>query len=593
VLAFSTYLGGNGSADIGIGIAVDDVGNIYVTGQTDSPDFPKRNAISNTLLGGIDVFVTQLIRMNGVYTYGYSTYLGGSGGEAAVDLAVDNTGNVYITGDTISFDFPTWNAISNTFGGGSTDAFVTQIISTSGVYTLGYSTYLGGSGNDYGYGIAVDGLGNTYVAGKTTSTDFPMYKAILNTPGGGFATQIISAMGVITYGYSTYLDGDGWEIAVDRAGNAYVTGSTSSTNFPIRNAIQSVFGGGASDAFVTQIVNTSGIITYGYSTYVGGSSSESGRGIAADGAGNVYVTGYTSSGDFPMWNATSNIYNGDPYDAFVTQIISASGVITYGYSTYLGANGFDVGTDIAVDDARNINVIGVTTSTNFPAQNAISSNFGGGAGDAFVTQIISVSGVYTYGYSTYLGGSNLDRGAGIAVDSTGIAYVTGDTQSGNFPITQNAISNTLSGSGDAFVTVIAPIAADLSISKSDGVTSTAPGELITYTIVVTNSGPDAVSGAVVTDTFPAAVAGVMWSCVASGDAGCGKPGGSGDISLTVNLSATGAITITASGTVASNATGTLSNTAYVSHPADFSTANNSATDNDVIVWKLYLPLMMK
>jgi len=206
----------------------------------------------------------------------------------------------------------------------------------------------------------------------------------------------------------------------------------------------------------------------------------------------------------------------------------------------------------------------------------------------------------TYGYSTYLGGNSGEGGHGIAVDGAGNIYVAGGTSSCNFPLTQNAIFNTLAGSGDAFVTKIALIGADLSISKSNGVTSTAPGELITYTIVVTNTGPDAASGAAVTDTFPAAITDVVWSCASSVGSSCGAASGSGNISTTVNLSATGTITFTASGTVASNATGTLINTAYVAHPADLNTSNNSASDTDSVVVvpipggnKVYLPLIMK
>jgi uncharacterized repeat protein (TIGR01451 family) len=268
-LAYSTYLGESGG-DWGNDITVDSAGNIYVTGMTRSTDFPTTtNAIQPGYGGGDqwgDVFVTQIISASGAYTYGYSSYLGGAEYEIVYDIAVDGVGNVYVTGETGSTDFPTTtNAIQPSHGQGG-DAFVTQIISTSGAYTYGYSSYLGRADSDAGGGIAVEGVGNVYVTGVTKSTDFPTTtNAIQPGYGGGewgdvFVTQIISASGAYTYGYSTYLGGSGYDsvwpagVAVDRAGNVYVTGETSSTNFlTTTNAIQPSHAGGEWDAFVVKI----------------------------------------------------------------------------------------------------------------------------------------------------------------------------------------------------------------------------------------------------------------------------------------------------------------------------------------------------
>jgi hypothetical protein len=188
-----------------------------------------------------------------------------------------------------------------------------------------------------------------------------------------------------------------------------------------------------------------------YSTYVGGDSNDYGQDIAVDGGGNIYITGYTYSSDFPVFNEVQT--NQDTVDAFVTHLINASGVYTHGYSTYLGGNDVDYGFGIAVDSAGGAYVTGSTESDDLPTLNPVQTEHGGGTYDAFVTQIISASGSYTLAYSTYLGGSSSDYGRDIAVDGAGDAYVTGYTHSSDFPTTPNAIQ-TDQGGADAFVTQI-------------------------------------------------------------------------------------------------------------------------------------------
>jgi uncharacterized repeat protein (TIGR01451 family) len=397
----------------------------------------------------------------------YSTYLGGGDWDAGRSIAVDSDGNAYVTGYTHSSDFPTTTlTIQPSYGGGNYDAFVTQIISVSGIYTYGYSTYLGGGDDDYGNGIAVDSKGSAYVSGETRSSDFPTTtNAIQANYGGGiadaFVSKIISASGSYTLAYSSYLGGNdldrGSDIVVDSAGEAYATGWTGSTNFPTTtNAIQIGWGGSA-DAFVTQIVNASGVYTYGYSSYLGGTLTDQGHGIAVDDGGNVHVTGVTYSSDFPTTTlAIQPGYGGGNSDAFVTRIISASGVYTYGYSTYLGGGGDDYGQAIVVDSDGNTYVAGYTRSSDFPTHNALQATHAtSAASDAFVTKIISASGVYTYGYSSCLGGDGNDQAGDIAVDSVGNTYVTGETHSSSsgFPI-RHAIQAGHGGSYDAFVTQI-------------------------------------------------------------------------------------------------------------------------------------------
>jgi len=316
VLEYSTYLGGSGY-DVGNGIAVDDSGNVYITGETESSDFPMANAIYESYRGGTyDVFVTKLNASGSARVY--STYLGGSGSDEASSIAVDTSGNVYVTGYTQSTDFPTANAIYGT-SSGNMDVFISKLNASGSV--LDYSTYLGGTNEDRGDGIAVDTSGNAYVTGWTFSGNFPKANAIYKSRMGTndvFITKINASGSALDY--STFLGGNsydyGRDIAVDASGNAYVTGYTESTDFPMSNAIYESYGEGY-DVFVTKL-NASGS-ALGYSTYLGGSSYDHGYGIAVDASGSVYATGYTYSTDFPQANAIYGSNSGG-YDVFVTKI---------------------------------------------------------------------------------------------------------------------------------------------------------------------------------------------------------------------------------------------------------------------------------
>jgi hypothetical protein len=281
-------------------------GNAYIVGQTDSTDFPITNAIQPTIHGPTDSFVSK-INADGTALV-YSTYLGGSGGEEALGIAVDATGNAYIAGMTFSTDFPTANAIQPSYGGSLQDGFVTKINAAGDA--LVYSTYLGGTNGDQANGIAVDASGNAYVTGSTASPDFPTTDAIQPTNEGwdAFVTKI-SANGANLL-YSTYLGGSngdyGTGIALDSADEAYVAGYTYSTDFPTANAVQPTNHGcprnfPSCDAFVTKIsADGTGLV---YSTYLGGTADDAAYGIAVDIHGNAYVTGETSSIDFPFANA--------------------------------------------------------------------------------------------------------------------------------------------------------------------------------------------------------------------------------------------------------------------------------------------------
>jgi hypothetical protein len=487
VLVYSTFLGGS-SYDGGFKIAVDTSGNAYVTGQIGSTDFPTTSgAFDTTFNGYYDIFVTKL-NASGTSLL-YSTYLGGSGYEYSWGIAVDSSGNAYLTGNTDSTDFPTTSGAFDTTLNGGGDAFVTKL-NSSGASLL-YSTFLGGSDYETGLGIAVDSSGNAYVTGQINSTNFPTtsgaFDTTFNDSYDAFVTKLnASGTGLL---YSTYLGGSNYEyaygIAVDSSGNAYVTGQTYSTNFPTTSgAFDTTLNGG--DVFVTKL-NSSGASLL-YSTFLGGSNYEGGDGIAVDSSGNAYVTGQTSSTDFPTTSGAFDTTHNSGGDAFVTKL-NASGASLL-YSTYLGGSDYEEGWGIAVDSSGNAYVAGYTYSTDFPTTSDAFDTTFNGSSDVFVTKL-NASGASLL-YSTYLGGINYEFNYGIAVDSSGNAYVTGEVLSTNFPTTSGAFDTTHNGNYDAFVAKIATVSTpDLSVSMIVTPDPVNPGADLTYQITITNSGGEA------------------------------------------------------------------------------------------------------
>jgi uncharacterized repeat protein (TIGR01451 family) len=401
-LAYATYLGGTGD-DIAFGVTVDATGNAYVTGLTSSTNFPTASPLQAALAGDHDVFVTKLDAAGAALVY--STYLGGTAFDIGRSIAVDAGGGAYVTGYTLSNDFPTTVGAFDTTSAGQ-DAFVTNF-NPSGT-ALVYATYLGGTGPDVAWGISVDIDGSAFVTGMTGSPDFPTaspFQAVLRGPSDAFVTKLRpDGSGLL---YSTYLGGSVDEnftgvaaIDLDAAGNAYVAGTTSSADFPTATPFQAALAG-ARDAFVTKLdPSGSGLV---YSTYLGGSSLDDGSGIAVDGAGNAYVTGFTFSSDFPTANAVQPAFGGGGIDAFVTKLdATGSGLI---YSTYLGGRFDDVGLGIATA-AGSAYVTGRTASADFPA-GAVQPSFGG-AIDGFVAKITTIADVAITKRAVAPGGT-LDR----------------------------------------------------------------------------------------------------------------------------------------------------------------------------------------
>ena len=372
-LLYATYIGGSGT-DQGSAIAVDSLGEAYVTGFTQSPNFPLASAAQRTLAGGRNAFVVKLNAAGNALVY--STYLGGSTWDQGTAIAVDGSGDAYIGGDTQSPNFPSLNAVQAPFGGNQ-DAFVTKLNPAG---ALLFSTFLGGSNAEHAGGIAVDSSGNVYVAGATWSTNFPVVSAIQSTNAGGetvFVAKINS--GDTAFVYSTYLGGSGSAmfpqqanaIALDKAGDAFVAGVTNSPNFPTSaNALRTTYNGWQ-DSFVTAISASGALV---YSTYLGGSSWNWASAIAVDGRGNAYVVGSTTSVDFPVFNAGGDALTGGQ-NAFVSELNPpGNGLI---YSTYYGGSGTDVANSIALDSSENIYVGGATNSSNFPLQSPFQSTYPG------------------------------------------------------------------------------------------------------------------------------------------------------------------------------------------------------------------------
>ncbi|MFN8007716.1 MAG: SBBP repeat-containing protein [Terriglobia bacterium] len=454
VLTYSTYLGGKTGIDGITSVAVDPAGNAYVTGSTQSTDFPIVNGYTIINHGQADVFVSKFNPEGTALIF--STYLGGAFDDIPERIVLDASGNIYIAGNTLSANFLTVSAIQPS-SKGLQEAFVTKMDPTGSTVFL--STYLGGSGNDAARSVAVDSAGNIYVVGSTDSLNFPtvntLQSAIPNGPADAFITRINA--GGLNFGFSTYFGGtnvdEAFEVVSDGGSNIYVTGRTASADFPTKNALQKTNGGGTPgtpfDVFVLK-VNTSGP-TLVYSTYLGGAGDDTGYGIALDSSGNVYLTGTTSSTNFPVsGNAFQKTLQSGATDGFVSKLNSTGSAIFY--SSYLSGITGSEARDIAVDASGNALVTGATSSKNFPRIAAFQNSKTGGATDAFIMKV-NPSGSDIV-YASYLGGSGDDAAQGITVDGAGNAYVVGNTSSANFPTQTPFQSSLAGGASDGFIAKI-------------------------------------------------------------------------------------------------------------------------------------------
>ena len=359
--------------------------NAYIVGQTTSSNFPTVNAFQASFGGGsIDAFVTKLAPDGSALIF--STYLGGDGNDDIRGIAVDIAEQAYVTGESLSSNFPTTPGAFSTPGQGG--LFITKFSAAGS--TLEYSTNFGGFGADSGQAIAVDTDGNAYVTGGTISPDFPTVNPVQASFGGGSGDAIavkLNPSGSALV-YSTFLGGsnneNGRDIAIDADRNAYLIGTTLSNDFPTANPLQPTFGG-LRDMFVTKLVPAGS--AFAYSTYLGGSSADDGNGITVDSTRNARVIGQTFSIDFPTLDS---IQADTPGADMVVATLNSSGAGLL-FSTYLGGGGGDTGNAIGLDAVGSMYVTGTTGSGGFPTTpGAFQIGIGGGAFDAFVAKIADI-----------------------------------------------------------------------------------------------------------------------------------------------------------------------------------------------------------
>ena len=451
-LSYATYLGGK-YTDRGNGVAVDSAGNSYITGTTVSPDFPMKNRAEGQH-ADYDAFVTKLNSTGSGLVY--STYLGGSGHDEGVAVGVDANGFAYVVGSTASTNFPVTSSAFQKVNHGGSDAFVTKLNQAGNAFV--YSTYLGGTNDDQPKAITLDSSHRVYVTGYTGSVDFPLHNAFqsaLKTPGNptGFVTRL-SADGS-SLSYSTYLGGSnfdwGFGIAVDSSSQAFVCGFTGSSDFPTTaGAFNTTYQGEnppddepGAEGFVAKFSATGTSLIY--STFTGGHDA---LGVTVDSQDRAYVVGNSFNGTV---TTTTGAFQTKKPSGFATQSPFAMRLNAAGsalsYSTYLGGSNFDGGVSIAVDSSFHAYVFGSAESTNFPVKNTIQTT-----GTMFLSKLWATGGGLIW--STYLGSpgpSAPDSPAMVRLDGSGNPYLTGTTTSSAFPATAGAFDRTLGGMADAFV----------------------------------------------------------------------------------------------------------------------------------------------
>ncbi|MHA2285037.1 MAG: SBBP repeat-containing protein [Candidatus Thorarchaeota archaeon] len=444
-LLFSTYVGGSND-ETAYEVFVDSVGDIYITGYTLSSNFPTLNPYDAGANGNWDCFVFKLNSTGSGMIF--STYIGGSSNERAQGLFVDTDFSVFVSGYTTSSNFPMMNAYDSTINGGW-DCFVTRI-SSSGSQLL-YSTFIGGSANEYCDTIFIDDFGFIYGSGTTASSNFPIVSGYDTHSGSDDVMVFKLTPNGSSIVFSTCIGGSSndqnYGFALTSNGSIILGGRTWSTNFPTLNAYDSTYNG-AIDCFVAKLNATGNGLNF--STYIGGSGEEYFGKVFVDREDNIFVGGCTKSSDFPLKNAYDSTWNGG-FDAFALKLNSTGNDIIF--STFIGGSGEETVYGVSVDFWGNMFISGVTTSTDLPDVNAYSSSLSG-MEDGFVFKVNGTGNGLLY--STYFGGSNDDGQRGLTVDHLGRAVIVGWTLSSNFP-TLNSYDGSINGGSDSFVICFSPL----------------------------------------------------------------------------------------------------------------------------------------
>lgn len=462
ILNYSGYIGGSGN-DYAYAVTTDSSGNTYFVGSTTSTNFnPPPDGFDTTLGGSQDAFVVKLSPTGQAL---FSTYLGGSGTEAAYGVAVDVSGSVFVTGETSSSNFPvTAGAFQPAYGDGGRDAFVVRLNGAGDL--LQYASYYGFETKDHGSGIAVDVDGAAYVTGSLDTGGEPNAFALKVAPDG----KLLLYNKVLSGTANDY----GYGVAVDDRGYAVVVGQTASADFPGLSGSWDSALGGPADGFLARLDPQGNLLR---ATYLGGTSDEQASGVALDYLGNVYVTGWTDSSDFPTASPQQPA-SGGGYDAFLAKFLDSSDLLAAGptYSTYYGGSANDYGYSVLADGATSATVAGLTYSTNLTQVNQIQAGYGG-SGDAFVAQWNAAGSQLLL--SSYLGGSGTDAGYGASWDADGNVFLTGYTNSTDFPYGGGG-SGSPGGGADAFISkvglvplppAVTTVSPDTGESSSDQVTS--------------------------------------------------------------------------------------------------------------------------
>ncbi len=378
----------------------------------------------------------------------YSTFIGHSANEAAKDLVVNSAGEAYITGYTESAGYPATVGAYDVSHNGGLDVFVTKLNAAGS--SLVFSTFVGGTANEEGTSLVLDGSGDVYVCGWTSSSNFPTINAYDNSYNGDsdvFAFKLKDDGTQLLY--STFIGGTAkdlaWALKVSGSGEAVVTGFTASSNYPTAGSPYDNSHNGGNDVFLTRLNSTGNSLIY--STFLGGSGDDRAFDVVLDGSDNPYVVGYTSSSNFPTTAGAYDQTYGGLYDGFITKFNNTAGSLTY--STFLGGSNADIIWSAALTSTNEIVVTGATLSTNFPTANAFQSNHAGGTADATLTKLNSTGSALQF--STYFGGSGWDESYSVVLDAIGNAYTTGYTTSTNFDVTASGYDQTYNGGNDGFI----------------------------------------------------------------------------------------------------------------------------------------------